>query len=133
MAITRSALAAHERLLRILTLLTTTLATPLLIATTVISLNSGVYVYYFRYRRVTAFCFGYIPLALTVLASSLALVHQRKHGKAPDGHFCFVDGLAALAYLGVLVLIWAVEIGELKGPGFGLLAGYTTAPMIVNM
>ncbi|USP74807.1 uncharacterized protein yc1106_02081 [Curvularia clavata] len=130
MILTRSDLAAYERPLRVLTLLTTVLATPLLIATTVISLNS--YSWYY-YRSVTTFCFGYIPLALTALASSLSLVYQKKHGKAPEGRFFFVDGLATLGYLGVLIPIWGVEIGKLRAPGFGLLAGYTTAPMIVNI
>jgi hypothetical protein len=36
-------------------------------------------------------------------------------------------------YVGLLVPIWVVEIGRLREPGYGLLAGYATAPMIVNM
>lgn len=133
MGFTQNDLALYERPLRILTLLTTALATPLLIATTVVSLSTGEWSYYYHRRSITAFCFGYIPLSLTVLASSLSLVHYRRHGTAPGARFFSVDGLAGLAYLGVLIPIWAVEIGLLEKSGFGLLAGYTTAPMIVNM
>lgn len=51
----------------------------------------------------------------------------------PQESFKLVDGVASIAYLSILTAIWAVEIGKLERPGFGLLAGYTTAPMIVNM
>jgi hypothetical protein len=44
-----------------------------------------------------------------------------------------LDGVASITYLGVLIPIWAVEVGELHLSGFGLLVGYCTAPMIVNM
>lgn len=132
MILTRSDIAAYERPIRIGTLLTTALATPLLIASTVVSLDHAYWSY--QYRNITAFCFGYIPLFLTVVASCCSLLHRRKTGKAPEGSFFFfADGLAALSYLGVLIPIWALEIGELNAPGYGLLAGYTTAPMIINM
>lgn len=130
MAPTQSKLASYELPLRILTLLTSLLALPLLIATTVVSIHN--YSWY-RYRPVTAFCFGFIPLALTAFASTRSLVHQRRFGRMPQASFKAVDGVACIAYLSILTAIWAVEIGYLERPGFGLLAGYTTAPMILNM
>lgn len=51
----------------------------------------------------------------------------------PQASFKLVDGVAGIVYLSILIAIWAVEIGNLERPGFGLLAGYTTAPMIINM
>jgi hypothetical protein len=128
-----STLSVYERPLRIITLATTTLATPLLIATTVVSFAVHRYSWSYDRRSVTAFCFGFIPLALTVLAAAKSLMHQRKHGRVPTGGFMLVDGITALVYLGVLIPVWAKEIGMLEKPSFGLLAGYTTAPMIVNM
>jgi hypothetical protein len=121
---------ANERPLRILSLFTSALATPLLIATTIISFESQ---YWYANRDVTAFCFGYIPLAMTAVASTLAMIHQRRHGSAPGPKFALLDGLAGITYLAILIPIWAVEIDHLRAPGYGLLAGYTTAPMIVNM
>jgi hypothetical protein len=122
--------ASHERVLRIGTLLTSALATPLLIAITVISVE-GRWAWY--HRDVTTFCFGYIPLAMTALASSISLAHHRRHKRAPGPRHAMLDGLAGITYLSILIPIWAIEIGQLGEPGFALLAGYTTAPMIVNM
>lgn len=130
MSSTRSKLAAYEHPLRIVTLLTSALTLPLLIATTIVSLQNHPW---YRYRPVTAFCFGFIPLALTAFASTKSLVHQRRHGRMPQASFKLVDGVAGIVYLSILIAIWAVEIGNLERPGFGLLAGYTTAPMIINM
>ncbi|CCT61174.1 hypothetical protein [Plenodomus lingam JN3] len=125
---------AHERTLRVITLCTTALATPLLIATTVISLQLEREKYYRRGRRsVTTFCFAYIPLALSALAAASSLAYQRRHEKLPGPRFALLDGFTGLFYLAVLFPIWAIEIGSLQKPGFGLLAGYLTAPMIVNM
>ncbi|KAL1800638.1 hypothetical protein ACET3X_000980 [Alternaria dauci] len=120
----------QERPLRILTLLTSALATPLLIATTVVSLQSR---YWYSHRDVTAFCFGYVPLVMTAVASAVSILHQRRRGTVPGPRFTILDGLAGIVYLAILIPIWAVEVGELGAPGYGLLAGYTTAPMIVNM
>ncbi|EUC29577.1 hypothetical protein COCCADRAFT_106142 [Bipolaris zeicola 26-R-13] len=130
MSPTQSKLATYELPLRVLTLLTTVISLPLLIATTIVSLNYHVW---WRYRPVTAFCFGYIPLALTAFASARTLIHHRRYGRMPQASFKLVDGVAFIAYVSILTAIWAVEIGNLERPGFGLLAGYTTAPMIVNM
>lgn len=125
---------AHERPLRALTLLTTALATPLLIATTVISVKKESEHYYWRrHRPVTTFCFGYVPLALTALTSAASLMHYRKHGRSPGPRFALLDALAGLTYICILIPIWAVEIGRLALPGYGLLVGYLTAPMIINM
>jgi hypothetical protein len=82
---------------------------------------------------VTAFCFGYIPLAMTAVASTVSVVHQRRRGTAPGPKFALLDGLASIIYLAILIPIWAVGVGDLGAPGYGLLAGYTTSPMIVNM
>lgn len=81
----------------------------------------------------TAWCFTFIPLALTAAASALSLMHYRRCGSKPGARFASIDLLALVAYVAILIPVWAVEIGKLEEPGFGLLAGYTTAPMIVNM
>lgn len=123
---------AYVRPLRILTLLTAALATPLNIATTVLSIQIARRYSYWYYRN-PSWCYAFIPLAITAAASVFSLVYQRRHGRLPNFKFAIVDLIAALVYLGVLIPIWATEIGRLRGPGYGLLAGYTTAPMIVNM
>jgi hypothetical protein len=120
----------QERTLRLLTLFTSALATPFLIATTIVSLESR---YWHDHRDVTTFCFGYIPLAMTAVASTVSIIHQRRRGSPPGPRFTLLDGLAGITYLAILIPIWAVETGDLASPGYGLLAGYTTAPMIVNM
>jgi hypothetical protein len=122
--------ATYERALRVGTLLTTALATPLLIALTVISIEYGNWWYR---RNVTAFCFGYFPLAMTAVASAVSIRHHRKHNRVPGPRLAILDGVASLTYLGVLIPVWAVEVRELEQPGFGLLTGYCTTPMIVNM
>lgn len=123
-----------ERPLRVLMLLTTALATPLLIATTVVSIQREKRDYYWSGERpVTAFCFGYIPLALTAFACVASLHHHRKHGSSPGARLALLDAFAGVGYLSILLPIWIVEIGRLAQPGFGLLVGYLTAPMIINM
>jgi hypothetical protein len=124
--------ATYERGLRVVTLLTTAIATPFLIALTVISVGNAHNCLY-RYRNITAFCFAYFPLAITAVASAVSIRHHRKHNRVPGPRLAILDGIASIAYLGILTPIWAVEIEELELPGFGLLAGYCTAPMIVNM
>lgn len=125
---------AHERPLRALTLLTTALATPLLIATTVVSIQHERRDYYWGSGRpVTTFCFAYLPLALTAFTSAASLLHHRKHGRSPGPRFALLDCFTGVTYLALLLPIWAIEISRLQKPGFGLLVGYLTAPMIVNM
>lgn len=125
---------AHERSLRVLTLLTTALVTPLLIATTIISVHEQRNNYYYnRKPPITAFSFGFIPLALTALASSVSLLYHRKHSRMPGPRSTILDCVAGLSYLGVLLPIWIVEVGRLVKPGYGLLTGYLTSPMIINM
>ncbi|KAF2828232.1 hypothetical protein CC86DRAFT_381174 [Ophiobolus disseminans] len=121
---------ADERILRIVTLLTTALATPLLIGCTIVSFQ---YRDYNSRRKATAFCFAFIPLAFTAAASAVALLNYRRHGRMPSFKYTLLDFAAGLWYVAVLIPIWAVEIGILNKSGLGLLAGYTTAPMIVNM
>jgi hypothetical protein len=83
---------------------------------------------------VTAFCFAYIPLAITVVASSTNLQYIRKHGKGPRAlYVTLLDLVSVLAYISVLIPCWTVEIKEFSTGGFGLLDGYATAPMVVNM
>jgi len=123
---------AHERPLRFITFALSALATPLCIALTVVSVEARGYYFYHR-RGVTAWCFGYVPLALTAAASALALAHHRRHGRMPSFKYASLDLFAGIWYLAVLIAIWAREIRALHTGGFGLLAGYTTAPMIVNM
>jgi hypothetical protein len=117
---------ASDRTLRILTLLTSALATPLLIGCTVVSLHQS----YWHRRKVSAFCFAFIPLALTALASIFGL---RRDGKKPSLVVFTLDFVAAISYVALLIPIWAVEVGRLPQVGLGLLVGYTTAPMIMNM
>jgi hypothetical protein len=124
------------RTLRVLTLLTSALATPLLIAMTVVSFQPNNGSHYYRYWRkpdFTTWCLGYIPLALTAGASVLSLIFHRKTGRLPNFKITLLDFFAALWYLGVLIPIWAIEVGHQRDAGMGLLAGYTTAPMIINM
>ncbi|KAF2995253.1 hypothetical protein E8E13_003467 [Curvularia kusanoi] len=125
--------ASLERPLRLLTYLTTAIALPLNIAATIISIENQ---YYRRWgmRHVTAYCFIFIPLALTVVTSSASLICMRKQGKGPrTWHFRALDLAAVCAYFAVLVPCWALEIREFNTGGFGLLTGYLTAPMIINM
>jgi hypothetical protein len=71
---------------------------------------------------------------MTVATSSISLQYIRKHGKSSNAlRFSILDLVPALAYIGVLIPCWVVEIEEFNAGGFGLLAGYTTAPMILNM
>jgi hypothetical protein len=121
----------HQRTLRILSLYTTVLALALNIATTVVSLEQ--HTYYYSYRTVSVWCFVFVPLVLTAAISITGLVHNRKHGRMPSFRYSLLDFLAAVMYVGLLVPIWVVEIGWLREPGYGLLAGYATAPMILNM
>jgi hypothetical protein len=117
---------SHDRTLRILTLLTTALATPLLIGATVLSLQPEPW---YR-RRVSAFCFGYIPLALTAAVSVIGIA---RHGKTPKLSIALLDLVAAVTYVALLIPIWSIEVPRLNQGGVGLLIGYTTAPMIFNM
>jgi len=120
---------SNERSLRILTLFTTALTMPFLIASTIVSINHDRW-----YRRnVTAFCFGYIPLAMTALASAVALYQQRRHGRLPGPKLVLLDGTAFFVYLSILIPIWVVEIDQLRNSSLGALVGYTTSPMIFNM
>jgi hypothetical protein len=126
----------YERALRGLTLITTAIAFPLLIATTVVSLNEErhrYYRYWYNTRPVTTFCFGYIPLAVTTGISAASILYHRKHGRMPGSQFTFLDLFAFASYIAILLPIWIIEIGRLAQPGWGLLAGYLTAPMIINM
>jgi hypothetical protein len=115
-----------DRALRILTLFTSALATPLLIGCTIASLE---HTYWYR-RRVTTFCFAFIPLTLTALASIVGL---RRQGRKSSLVVFLLDLGTAITYLAILIPIWAVEMQYLHQVGLGLLVGYTTAPMIVNM
>jgi hypothetical protein len=117
---------SQDRNLRILTLGTTALATPLLIGCTALSFET-----YSWYRRtITTFCFGYIPLAFTAAASVNGIT---RHGRMPRFSIALLDLVAAVTYVAVLIPIWAVEVPRLNQGGVGLLIGYTTAPMIINM
>lgn len=127
---------ALERPLRLLTYLTTAITIPLNIAATALSLEHerGRDGWWRRRRHATAFCFVFIPLAMTVAASFISLRYMAKHRKSPRAlQFKVLDLTAVLTYIGVMIPCWAVEIREFSAPGFGLLVGYVTAPMIVNM
>lgn len=118
---------AIERPLRLLTYLATAIALPLNIAATIVSLDG-------RQSRVSAFCFIYIPLAVTVTASSMSLKRMAEQGKSPrTAQIKALDLVAIFLYLGALIPCWAIEVRVMRSPGFGLLIGYITAPMILNM
>lgn len=123
---------ALERLLRLLTYLTTAICVPLNIAATVLSLK-----YQGRRwagRHATAYCFIFIPLAVTVASATTSLQYMKKHGKNPRAlHLTVLDLVAIFGYIGTLVPCWALEIREFSAGGFGLLTGYVTTPMILNM
>lgn len=71
---------------------------------------------------------------MTAVASYRSLQYIKKHGEAPTSfHFKFLDLLSVLTYIGVLVPIWSFEIRRFNEGGFGILVGYTTVPMILNM
>ncbi|KAJ4991789.1 hypothetical protein SVAN01_02639 [Stagonosporopsis vannaccii] len=124
---------AFERPLRLLTYLATAITVPLNIAATILSLEHQRFWWSDR-RHVSAFCFVFIPLAMTVAASFVSLKYMGTHGKSPRAlQFKVLDLAALVAYIGVLVPCWAVELREFSAPGFGLLTGYVTAPMILNM
>ena len=127
-----TSLARH---LRLFTFLTTAIAVPLNIAATVLSLKHPQGGWWRQPRRtVTAYCFVFIPLALTCFAASTSLVYIKKHGKNPRSfHLRALDFSAICFYIAVMIPCWAVEIRKFNSGGFGLLTGYLTAPMIVNM
>lgn len=79
---------------------------------------------------VSAFCFGYIPLAMTCATSIIGIVRSKRLSKYS---IALLDLAAATTYIAILVPIWAYEVGHLNQGGVGLLIGYTTAPMIINM
>ena len=70
---------------------------------------------------------------MTAVASTASIVHQRRHNRIPGPKFALLDGLVGITYLAILISIWAVEVDDLGTAGYGFLAGYATAPMIVNM
>lgn len=118
---------SYDRNLRIAALLTTALAFPLLIGCTALSLQDELR---WRRRKVSAFCFGYIPLAFTVATSVVGIVRPNRLSKYSTA---LIDLAAAISYVAILLPIWTYEVGHLNQGGVGLLIGYTTAPMIVNM
>lgn len=124
-----------ERPLRLLTFLATAIAVPITIAATVVSMEHELYHHYwYSHRSVTAFCFAFIPLAMTVFTSTVCLQYTKKHGKSPHAlAYKALDIISAITYLGVLIPCWAIEIDEFNSGAFGLLVGYTTAPMFLNM
>lgn len=123
---------AVDHPLRLLTCLATAICFPLNIAATIISLAHQRHRW--ARRHVTAFCFVFIPLAVTAATALLSLQYMKKHGKTPRAlYFACLDLVAVFGYLAVLVPCWTVELGEFGDGGFGLLTGYVTAPMIVSM
>lgn len=121
-----------DRPLRLLTCLATAICVPLNIAATALSLERQ----HQRWarRHVTAFCFVYIPLVVTAISAILNLQYMKRRGKTPSAvYFTVLDVVAAAGYFSTLVPCWALEIREFNAGGFGLLTGYVTAPMILNL
>lgn len=67
---------------------------------------------------------------MTAAASTIGIA---RHGKAPRISIALLDLAAAVSYVALLIPIWTIEVPRLNQGGVGLLIGYTTAPMIVNM
>lgn len=122
----------YERPLRILTLVNATIALPLLIATNVVLVNI-LYKSYWLPRQVPAVTLAYPSLILTAITSGASLYQNRKHGQMPGGRFALLDLFTSVYYLSILIPIFVLDIGDLRSPGYGLLAGYLTAPMVMNM
>jgi hypothetical protein len=123
---------ALDRTLRLLTCLATAICVPLDIAATVLSMKFQSYRW--ARRGVTAYCFIFIPLAITVVSAILSLRYMKKHGKTPRGLDITVLDLAAICgYIGTMITCWVLEISEYNDGGFGLLTGYLTAAMMVSM
>jgi hypothetical protein len=123
---------ALDRPLRLLTCLTTAICFPLNIAATILSLeHQG---RRWARRHATAYCFIFIPLAVTLASALLSLQYMKKHGKTPRAlHFAVLDIIAIVGYIGTMIPCWALELQEFSAGGFGLLTGYVTAPMILSM
>lgn len=118
--------------LRLLTCLATAICIPLNIAATILSLAHQRQRW--ARRHATAYCFVFIPLAVTAASALLSLQYMKKHGKRPRAlHFACLDLVAIFGYMAVLIPCWTVELREFGNGGFGLLTGYVTAPMIVSM
>lgn len=67
---------------------------------------------------------------MTAATSMVGIVKSKRLSKYSTAFF---DLAAAFSYLAILLPIWTYEVGHLNQGGVGLLIGYTTAPMIVNM
>jgi hypothetical protein len=122
---------SQDRNLRVLTLLTTATAFPLLIVTTALSFegrNSGRA--WWERPKVTVFCFGYIPLFFTAIAAIIAI---KWHKRSTILAVSLLDLAGAIGYMALLIPIWAIEVARMNKGGLGLLVGYTTGPMILNM
>jgi hypothetical protein len=122
---------SQDRNLRVLTLLTTATAFPLLIVATALSFE-GKYSGrgWWERPKVTTFCFGYIPLFFTAVAAIVAI---RWGKRSPILALSLLDFAGATGYMALLISIWAIEVKRMSNAGLGLLVGYTTAPMILNM
>jgi hypothetical protein len=67
------------------------------------------------------------------LTAGASVVGIARHGSKPKVILSLLDLVAAVSYVALLIPIWAVEVSKMNKGGLGLLIGYTTAPMIVNM
>jgi hypothetical protein len=130
-------MASYEHPFRRFALLATAIAVPLNLATTIVSVihERDEYGYWIgSSRSVTTFCFVFVPLTMTVLASIASLRNMKKHSKVLTGlKLKLFDLVSMFTYLGVLIPIWVVEVQRMNRSGLGLLIGYTTAPLIVNL
>jgi hypothetical protein len=133
---------AHALPLRTVTFLSTLIGIPLAIVTTILtqqyereSFNYGHYWSHRRHRtRATALCFPYFGLTVTMALCIASFRRLRATGKQLPVKTAWVDALAAVLYLAVLLPIWIREVGrEIRAPGLVLLISYTTVPMIINM
>jgi hypothetical protein len=133
---------AHALPLRTVTFLSTLIGLPLAIVTTILtqqyereSFHYGHYWPHRRHRtRATALCFPYLGLTVTMALCIASFRRLRATGKQLPVKTAWVDALAAVLYLAVLLPIWIREVGrEIRAPGLVLLISYTTVPMIINM
>ena len=132
---------AHAQPLRATTFLSTLIGLPLAIASTIVAQHlehqKMHYARWGRWRhrsRATALCFPYLGLSVTLALCGASFYRLRKTGKALPARAAWLDLLAGVLYLAVLLPIWIREVArEITAPGLLLLVSYTTVPMLINM
>jgi hypothetical protein len=125
---------AYAQPIRAVTLFITIICLPIAAAAAGISMKVERHKFWYESsRNATALCFTFFPIAMTATLSVASFLYLRKNGKSLGSRLVPYDLLTGLSYLAILLPIWISELGELRKPGYVLLASYATFPMIVNM